>query len=384
MNFSMNELQRMLQDSAQDFGRGHGDYERRRKLMDSDLGFSEQDWSLMAELGWMSLLLPESQGGIGGGPIETMVVMEALGQSLAMEPYLSTAVIGARALVAHGSAEQQVRYLEDLAQGKLRIAFAHFEQGAHQNPYAVALQALAHGDGYTLSGHKRMVFDGPSADLLIVTARVIPNGAQTSNTGREGISVFLVPTQGEGVSQQTFCRLDGGRASHVSFDNVEVSGAQLLGRVHHGADIVDDLYAHGIGALCAEALGAMQVMHDASLDYIKVRKQFGRAIGSFQALQHRQVDMYAALEQARSITMAANMALAAQSADAMRLLSMAKVQCGRSAQIIGQGAVQLHGGIGMTEELNVGAYFKRTTVIDAQFGNIQQHLWQLSQPTATA
>lgn len=373
MNFSMNELQRMLQDSAVDFARGHGDYERRRKLMDSELGFSQDDWNLMAELGWFTLLLPESMGGIGGGPVEVMVVMEALGQSLASEPFLSTAVLGARALLGFGSEVQQQQYLPALAEGKLRTAFACYEQGAQQNRYAAKLSATQDGSDLVLNGEKHMVFDAPSAQLFIVVAR-----SEGAAYECDGLTVLLVPHDAPGLSQQGFKRIDGGRAAHLKFDNVRVASTQVLGQIGHGAEIIDELYAWGIAALCAESVGCMQTVHDASLDYIKVRKQFGRAIGSFQSLQHRQVDMYSALEEARSITLAANMALAADTPDALRFLSMAKVQSGRSGRIVGQGAIQLHGGIGMTEELNVSAFFKRLTLMDTQFGTSDHHLARMA------
>lgn len=373
MDFSLNDFQRMLQDSAQTFAQEHGDYERRRQLMRSPIGHSEKDWALMAELGWLALLLPEEHGGIGGGPVEAMIVMEALGQSLALEPFFSTAVLGAGCLLRHGSKEHRAALLPSLGQGELRMALAHAEHGAYQNRYRVGLNAQRSGGGFVLSGIKHIVFDASSAQRFIVSARTA--GATCE---RDGITLFLVDAQAEGIERKDFCRLDGGRASHLTFNATALSAAEVLGSVDQGAAVIDDLYAHGIAALCGEALGLMQVMHDASLEYLKVRKQFGRAIGSFQALQHRQVDMFSALEEARSLTLAANMGLAEDMPQADRLLSMAKAMVGRAGKTIGQGAIQLHGGIGMTEELNIGAYFKRMTVIDAMFGTTQEHLARLA------
>ncbi|VVD89318.1 Flavoprotein desaturase PigA [Pandoraea iniqua] len=374
MNFSTNELQRMLQDSALDFARAHGDYERRRKLIASPAGFSEDDWRLMAELGWFAVLLPEAMGGIGGGPVEAMLITEALGQSLATEPFLSTAVLGARAISAHGTSTQQANHLPGLAEGKLRTAFAYYEQGAQQNRYWSQLPLRAAAGGWVLHGDKHMVFDGPSAGLFIVVARSA--GAAHE---RDGLTVLLVPADAPGLTQRDFTRLDGGRACHLSFDQVAIAQESVLGEPGRGAEVIDDLFGWGIAALCGEALGVMQVLHDATLDYLKTRQQFGRPIGSFQALAHRQVDMYAALEQTRSIALAVNMAMADDLPEASRLQSMAKVQLGRAASIIGQGAIQLHGGIGMTEELNVGAYFKRLTVMNAQFGTAEHHLARLAE-----
>ncbi|QKH39533.1 acyl-CoA dehydrogenase family protein [Achromobacter pestifer] len=374
MDFSFNDLQRMLHESAETYARDHGDFERRRRLMASAAGYAQEDWKLMADLGWLALLLPEELGGVGGGPVETMIIMEALGKALAGEPYLSTAVLGAGCLLRHGTPAQRDACLGPLALGDYRMALAHREQDSHENRHAVALRARRDGAGYVLDGAKQTVFDAPGAQAFMVSART--DGASCA---RDGITMFLVPATAAGLTQRPFRRLDGGRASHLAFEGVRVDDGAVLGRRDDGAAVLDDLYAHAIGALCGEALGAMQAMHDAALDYLKVRRQFGRPIGTFQALQHRQVDMYTALEEARSLTLAANMALAESMPEAERLLSMAKAQVGKSARIVGQGAIQLHGGIGMTEELQVGAHFKRTTVIEAMFGSRQHHLARLIQ-----
>lgn len=385
MDFSFNELQRMLHESAETYAREHGDFERRRRLIASAAGHAPEDWKLMADLGWLALLLPEENGGIGGGPVETMIIMEALGKALAGEPYLSTAVLGAGCLLRHGTPAQRDACLGPLASGDYRMALAHREEDSHENRYAVSSRARRDGAEYVLEGAKRMVFDAPGAQAFMVSART-----QGDAAARDGITLFLVPAAAAGLAQRPFRRLDGGHASHLSFDGLRVNAGAVLGRPGEGAAVLDDLYAHAIGALCGEALGAMQAMHDATLEYLKVRRQFGRPIGNFQALQHRQVDMYTALEEARSLTLAANMALAETLPEADRLLSMAKAQVGKSARIVGQGAIQLHGGIGMTEELQVGAHFKRATVIEAMFGSRQHHLARLArdqqawQPTTTA
>ncbi len=374
MDFSYNDLQRMLQESAETYAREHGDFERRRRLMASAAGYAQEDWKLMADLGWLALLLPEEHGGVGGGPVETMIIMEALGRALAGEPYLSTAVLGAGCLLRHGTPAQRDACLGPLASGDYRMALAHREEGSHENRYAVSLKARLDGGSYVLDGAKRMVFDAPHAQAFIVSARTAADA-----TEREGITLFLVPASAAGLAQQPFRRLDGGQAAHLAFEGLRVDAAAILGRPGEGAAVLDDLYAHAIGALCGEALGAMQAMHDATLEYLKVRRQFGRPIGTFQALQHRQVDMYTALEEARSLTLAANMALAESLPEADRLLSMAKAQIGKSARIVGQGAIQLHGGIGMTKELQVGAHFKRATMIEAMFGSRQHHLARLAE-----
>lgn len=367
MDFSLNELQRMLQDSASDYAAARANHGQDQSLTVGEPGYSLGDWGTMAELGWLALQLPEEHGGIGGGPVEIMILMQALGQIPAIEPFLSTGVIGARAIARYGSVAQRQDLLPPLAAGNLRLALAHYEAGAGYHSATVVTRAVSVGDGYLLHGEKTCVLDAPTADKLIVSARV---------DGDEGdaIGFFLVDADAPGLGYRHFVRLDGGRASHVRLTGVKVTAGERIGASGEGPGIMADLTRLAIAALCAEALGTMQALHDRTLEYIKVRKQFGRPIGQFQVLQHRQVDMLIALEQARSIVMAASMAIAENLPNADRLLSMAKVTVGRAGRSVAQGAVQLHGGIGMTAELKIGAYFKRLTVIDTLFGSADQHL----------
>lgn len=376
MDFSPNELQKMLQDSAASYAADRVAYGRDRSQSAAEPGYSLEDWSTMAELGWLALQLPEEHGGIGGGPVEIMSLMQALGGIPALEPFLSTAVIGARAIVRHGSATQRGNLLPRLAAGKLRLAWAHDEAGAVHHTAAVASRALAVGPGYVLRGEKSCVLDAPTADKLIVSARV-------EGDEDEGIGLFLVDANAPGLECRHFTRLDGGRASHLRLTGVAVPAGERIGATADGQGIIADLTRFAIAALCAEALGAMQALHDQTLEYLKMRQQFGRPIGQFQALQHRQVDMLMALEQARSLVMAACMALAEEAPDAERLLSMAKVTVGRAGRCVAQGAVQLHGGVGMTAELRIGAYFKRLAVIDTLFGSADQHLRMLAKLQTT-
>ena len=368
MNFSPNELQGMLQDSAQAYAADRADYGRNRSQAEGELGYSAEDWATMAELGWLALQLPEEQGGIAGGPVEIMILMQALGQIGSLEPFLSTAVIGARAISRYGSAAQRRDLLPPLASGKLRLAFACSDPGAAFEPKSVAIRAAAAEGGFLLDGAVPCVLDAKTADMLIVAAR----------DEAEELMLFLVDAGAQGIECRHFARLDGGQASHLHLNRVKASQADWLGDRGLAAAIVADLTRLATAALCAEALGAMQALHDQTLEYLKVRKQFGRTIGQFQVLQHRQVDMLIALEQARSLVMAACMALAEDLPDADKLLSMAKVTIGRAGRSVAQGAVQLHGGIGMTAELKVGAYFKRLTVIDALFGSADQRLRALA------
>ena len=368
MNFSPNELQGMLQDSAQAYAADRADYGRNRSQAEGELGYSAEDWATMAELGWIALQLPEEHGGIAGGPVEIMILMQALGQIGSLEPFLSTAVIGARAISRYGSAAQRRDLLPPLASGKLCLAFACSDPGAAFESKSVAIRAAAAEGGFLLDGAVPCVLDAKTADMLIVAAR----------DEAEELVLFLVDAGAQGIECRHFERLDGGQASHLRLNRVKASKADWLGDRGLASAIVADLTRLATAALCAEALGAMQALYDQTLEYLKVRKQFGRTIGQFQVLQHRQVDMLIALEQARSLVMAACMALAEDLPEADKLLSMAKVTIGRAGRSVAQGAVQLHGGIGMTAELKVGAYFKRLTVIDALFGSADQRLRALA------
>lgn len=368
MNFSPNELQGMLQDSAQAYAADRADYGRNRLQAESELGYSAADWATMAELGWLALQLPEEQGGIAGGPVEIMILMQALGQIGSLEPFLSTAVIGARAISRYGSAAQRRDFLPRLASGKLRLAFACLESDVDPAPKSHGVRAAAAEGGFLLQGAVPCVLDAKTADMLILAAR--------DEAGE--LVLFLVDAKAPGIDCRHFARLDGGQASHLHLNRVKASKADQLGDSGEGQTIMADLTRLATAALCAEALGAMQALHDQTLEYLKVRRQFGRTIGQFQVLQHRQVDMLIALEQARSLVMAACMALAEDLPEADRLLSMAKVTVGRAGRSVAQGAVQLHGGIGMTAELKIGTYFKRLTVIDALFGSADQRLRALA------
>lgn len=369
MDFSLNDEQRQLKDSVERFVRDQYSFDKWRKTIASSLGYSADNWRQMAELGWLGVSLPEADGGLGGTPIETLVIMEGIGRGLVVEPYLSTVVLGGGFLSRGGSAAQKQELLPKLIEGGLKLAFAHAEHKSRYLLQDVATTAKADGGGYVLNGKKIVVFDAPSADKLIVSAR-------TGGSARDakGISLFLVDNNAKGLTRLDFRTLDHRRAADVTLENVKVDAAAMIGAKDAGLPLIEAVVDQAINALAAEAVGAMQVLCDTTNEYLKTRKQFGVAIGSFQALQHRMVDIWIALEQARSMSYMIAIKLSeADATDTARAAAAAKVQAGQSGRFVGQQAVQLHGGMGMSDELNVGHYMKRLMMIDMLFGNADYH-----------
>jgi len=370
MDFNFSEEQQMLADTVGRFIDKDYGFERRRELSRSAAGFSEDNWKLFAELGLLALNVPEEFGGMGGGAVETLIVMEAFGRGLVVEPYLPTAVVASALIAAAGSARQRDVLLGGIAEGSLRVALAALEPQARFDLWDVRTTATAQGDGFVLAGQKSVVTGGGSAGTLIVSARSA--GAQTD---KAGISLFLVDAGAPGVSVRDFPTIDGMRAAEVALDGVVVGAEALLGRLGEGYGILEPAVDRGIAALCAEAVGAMSKLLDITAEYLRTRKQFGKPIGSFQALQHRAADMLVALEQSRSAAlMAAAKVDADDAAERRAAVSAAKAIIGRAGRAVGQAAVQLHGGMGMTDELAVGYYFKRLTCIDMTWGNSEHHV----------
>ena len=373
MDFDFTEEQRLLKESVDRFITDRYNFEQRKAFAKNDAGYSSENWSQFAELGLLAIPFAEEHGGFGGGPIETMIVMEAFGRGLVLEPYLSTVVLGGGLLRHGGSDAQKSELIPKIASGDLRLAFAHGERQARYDLADVETRAKKSGAGYVLEGDKSLVLNGDSADMLIVSARV--SGGQRD---RNGIGLFLVDADAKGVSRRGYPTQDGLRAAEISLSGVEVSADRVLSE--DALPMIERVVDEAIAALAAEAVGAMAEMHALTVDYLKTRKQFGVTIGSFQALQHRAVDMFVALEQARSMAMFATMTADDDNAEARsNAISAAKVQIGRSAKIVGQGAIQLHGGVGMTMELKVGHYFKRATMIDVVFGDADYHLARLAE-----
>lgn len=370
MDFDLTDEQRLLKDSVDRLIADRYTFAQRKKYLAEPTGYSPAIWADYAELGLLGLPFEETLGGFGGGPVETMIVMEAFGRGLVLEPYFATIILGGGLLRRAGSPALRGALVPQITAGKLRLAFAHIERHSRYDLHDVSTTARREGGAWVLNGAKSVVLHGDVADKLLVTARTA--GAQRD---RDGVGLFLVDANTPGVSRRGYPTQDGTRAAEVTLAGVraeECLGDSALPAIEH---VVDE----AIAALCAEAVGTMQVMNETTLEYLKTRKQFGRTIGSFQVLQHRAVDMLAALEQARGMAMFATvMAAEDNPVERRKAISAAKVQIGRSGRLIGQEAVQLHGGIGMTAEYSVGHYFKRMTVIDSMYGDADTHLSRLA------
>lgn len=374
MDFDYSEEQTILKDSLRRLLADRYGFEERRRILASPEGFSAEMWSCYAEMGLTALPFAEADGGLGGTPVETMIVMEALGGALALEPYLATIVLGGGALRFGGSDAQKAELVPQLAAGELKLALAHTEPRSRWDLNHVETTARKDGGGWVLSGRKSVVLGGDSADRIFVTARTQGGARDTS-----GIGLFIVDATADGLSRRGYVNQDGNRAAEISLDGVRVAAQDAIGDPAGGLPLIERVADAAIAALCAEALGAMAAMHALTVDYLKVRKQFGVPIGSFQVLQHKAVDMFVALEQARSITLYA--AMLADSEDAgerTRAASAAKAEVGRACRLVGENAIQLHGGVGMTMELAVGHYFKRATMIDLTLGDHEHHLRRLA------
>jgi pimeloyl-CoA dehydrogenase small subunit len=367
MDFDLSDDQRLLKDSVDRLIADRYTFDARKKTMAEPGGWSRDMWAQFAELGLLGLPFPEALGGFGGGPVETMLVMEAFGRGLVLEPFLATVILGGGLIQAAGSPEQQKALLPAIAQGKKTLAFAHVERSSRYNLADVQTTATKSGDGWTINGEKSVVIAGDTADTLIVTART-----KGGRFDRDGIGLFLVDAKSAGVTIQGYPTQDGTHAAEIRFDNAKASG--VLGDPEGGLAPAEKVMDQAIAAICAEAVGLMQEMHTSTVDYMKTRKQFGRAIGEFQVLQHRSVDMFVSLEQARSMSMFATFSVGEPDDTARaRAISAAKVQINNSGKHIGQECVQLHGGIAMTMEYKAGHYFKRMTMLEQLFGDTDTH-----------
>lgn len=371
MDFDLTDEQRMLADSV---GRlvtdSYGDFEQRKAYRADPRGWSPANWSGYAEMGLLGLPFAEEDGGFGGGPVETMLVFEAFGRGLVVEPYLATVVLGGGLLKRAGTAAQRATLIPEIAGGALTLAFAHQERQARHDLHDVATTARPDGTGWRLDGAKGVVLHGDTAGRLIVSARTA--GARRD---REGISLFLLDPATHGVTRRGYATQDGLRAAEVVLDGVLLPADALLGPEGGALPLIEWVVDEAQAAICAEALGAMEVLRDLTVDYLKQRTQFGQAIGNFQALQHRAADMLVATEQARSMAMYAAMMVQESDASARRVaLSAAKALVARLADQLGKDAVQLHGGIAMTEEYKAGHYFKRLAILAGLFGDMDHHL----------
>lgn len=370
MDFSLNEEQQLLKDSVDRFVRENYGLADRRKLVASADGFGRDNWRVMAELGWLGAALPEEYGGIGGGPVETMVIMEGFGRGLVVEPYFASVVLGGNLILQGGTDAARREILPQLAEGRIQLAFGFAERQSRYDLFDVETKAAKNGSGYVLSGHKGVVLHGGGADKIVISAR-------TAGARREkaGITLFAVDGAAEGVTRRAYQTVDGLRAAEVTLENVEAPSNAVIGDVDGGLPLIEDAARRGIAALAAEAVGVMDTMQSLTNDYLKTRQQFGRPLGKFQALQHRMVDILIACEESRSAALIATLRLDDEDASRRdKAVAAAKVKIGQSGRFIGQSAIQLHGGMGMTDEMHISHYFKRLTMIDMMFGDHAYHL----------
>ena len=374
MDFRLTEEQLALQETLRRFIVKDYDFERRRSLAHSPLGYSAQAWAQYAELGLLGLPYPEEFGGLGGSGVDIMAVMELIGQGLLLEPYLSTVVLCGGLLRDAASRAIRQALLPQIAAGKLQIALGAYEAAGRYELAHVASTAVRDANGWRLTGRKSVVLDAPSADYFLLSAR-----SSGTSTDAEGISLFLVRRDAPGLTLQAYPTQSGARAADLHLQNVPVDDDVVIGAPGRALPVIERAVDQGIAALCAEALGIVTALNEATLNYLKTRKQFGTVIGSFQALQHRMADMFIAAEQIRSMAIiAAIQAAGDEPAARRRAISGAKAYIGQAARFVGQQAVQLHGAMGVVDELNVSHYFKRLTMIDMTFGDADHHLARFS------
>ena len=367
MDFNFTDEQTMLRDSVSRYlGATYG-FDQRMSVVHGTAGWNPAVWKAFAEeLGILGAPFAEAHGGLGGGAIENMIVMEEIGKALVIEPYLSTVVIAGGALKAAGGAVADA-VIPAIIAGEAVIAFAYAEPQGRYNLADLRTTAKADGAGFVLNGHKSVVYGASYATHLLVTAR---SGGAQRDAG--GVSLFLIPANAPGVTRRDYPTVDGSRASEVYFENVAVGADALLGAAGEALPLIEQIADEATVALCAEASGVTRKLHEGTLDYSKQRKQFGKPIGEFQVLQHRMVDMFMEVEQAVSMTLMATLRL--NEPDRAKHVSAAKAKVGKACKFVGQGAVQIHGGIGISNELAIGHYFKRATMIEGQLGSVDYHL----------
>lgn len=369
MDLSYTEEQNLLRDSVQKFIEDNYDITQRKKLSESDEGFSRDYWKQFAELGWLAMPFAEEDGGIGGNAIDTMIVMEEFGKGLVVEPFFPTVVLAGTAISEFGSDKQKEEILAGIIDGSIIATFAYAEEQAFHDLAHVTTTAEKDGDFFRLNGTKSVVLNAQSADRILVTARTSGDDHDTA-----GITTFVVEADAEGLERQDYPTVDGLRASEVTFKDVKVSADDVVGEIDNGFDVIAKVAQRAVLALSAEAVGAMQKLHDDTIAYTSQREQFDHPLSDFQVLKHRMTEMFVEQELAKSLTMKATMLETQGAADTDRTIHALKYLIGKSSRMIAQNAVQLHGGMGMTEDLRVAHYFKRLMVIDSQFGNTDHHL----------
>lgn len=369
MDFSISEEQAMLTDSVSKFIENDYDFERRQSIAASDGGYSLELWKTYAELGWTAVPFSEDDGGLGGGPIELMLMMEQFGRGLIVEPYLANVVLAGGILRRVANDEQKSQWLAPLIEGSLQTALSFAEPQGRFDINDIKTSAQKNGAGFLLNGNKTCVLNGGGADLLIIPART--SGEQKDENG---ITLFAIPADSAGIEQRSYATVDAHQAADLALTNVLADADAVLGEIGEGFATLQEVVDEATLAVCAEAVGIMRTMHEKTVEYSKNRVQFGVPIGSFQALQHRMVETLMACEQSQSLLMWTAMLNNAGSADSRKAISAMKYQVGTAGIDVAREAVQIHGGMGVTWELDIAHYFKRLTAIDLLFGNADYHL----------
>ena len=369
MDFTVSEEQSMLADSVARFIENDYGFETRQKVAESDLGYSQELWQTYAELGWTAVPFDEDDGGLGGGPVELMLMMEQFGRALLVEPFLANIVLAGGVLRRLATDGQKAQWLAGVIAGETHAALAFAEPQARFDINNIATTATADGDGYLLNGNKSLVLNGGSADILIVPAR--STGAQTDENG---ITLFAVAADSAGVKVRPYKMVDGQQAAEIDFENVSVSSTSVLGEVGNGFTTLREVIDEATLAVCAEAVGIIRSMHDKTVAYAKERVQFGVPIGSFQTLQHRMVETLMECEQSQSLLLWSAMVNESGDSDARKSIHALKHQIGSAGVNVAKEAVQIHGGMGVTWDLDIAHFFKRLTAIDLLFGNADYHL----------
>jgi pimeloyl-CoA dehydrogenase small subunit len=374
MDFTLSDEQRLLKDSVDRLIADRYAFDQRKNHLKEPGGWSTALWSQYAELGLLGLPFAEEYGGFGGGAVEIMLVMEAFGRGLILEPYVATVVLGGTALRLGGTQAQKSRILPAIAQGSMKLGFAHAERQARYDATDVMTTARRDGGGWVLDGAKSVITHGDCADTLVVSART-----SGERDDADGITLFLVDANAAGVARRGYAMRDEQRAAELSLSGVRVGDDAMLGEVGKGLPLIERVIEAGIAATAAECVGCMDALHTMTLEYSRTREQFGRTIGSYQVVQHRLADMLMSLEQGRSMAMLAAMMVDEPDArERAHNIALAKVGVGQAGRFVSQNAVQLHGGIGMTEELAVGHYFRRCMVIERLFGDTAHWLARLA------
>jgi len=369
MNFELSEEQKMIQQSVERFVQENYDLTNRIKISSEDPGYSKDYWSSMAELGWLGLAFEEEDGGFGGNQIDTLVLMEQFGKGLVLEPFLANVVLGGGAIKRGASQTIKGSIIPGIMNGSMHVTLAYAEEQSRFDIEDVASSAREEDGNFIINGKKSMVLNAESADKIVIVART--SGSQVDENG---ISLFIVDATSEGIERENFPTVDGLRASEVIFENVKVPSENLIGEKDKGFEILQAVVNDAILALAAEAVGAMEVLYKDTVEYTQQREQFDHALSDFQVLQHRMVDMFMEYEQCKSLLFRATMETVQDPKLSQRTVHALKHLIGKSGIFVGESAVQLHGGMGVTEELRIGHFFKRLLVIDSQFGNADFHL----------